>query len=397
MRDKNENSESLGDRVHIFRRGRVWHANFQEGGKQRRISLRTTSKKEARRRALQIEADLNAGRWKSAPAISTIEQAVAAYRVHLRAEERAPKTLSKYDNVFDRLIELIQQRQIKDLSGVDLKLVDAYRQMRREEGAQPKTRYTETVIIRQLVNFALSRDMIVTDPLKGLKLKKPKPTSQPCWTYEQVQLILASSPDGVRPAFTLLAETGMRFGELQWLTWADVDENKFLHIRPKQGWKPKTGDQRTVPMSEVAKQILKSLPRKYRWVVTAEPSPVYAGSDRQITERRLLAALKKVLKKHSLPGKLHTFRHSFISNALLHNTPEAVVREWVGHIDPEIIKVYTHIHHQASQAAMQRLTEANQHQLDRGADHEKDDLAAGGDSAQIQHTRGKPDARDAAS
>jgi hypothetical protein len=38
----------------------------------------------------------------------------------------------------------------------------------------------------------------------------------------------------------------------------------------------------------------------------------------------------------------------------------AVVREWVGHVDDEVIKLYTHVHDHASQAAMQRLSNATE-------------------------------------
>ena len=114
----------------------------------------------------------------------------------------------------------------------------------------PKTLYTETVIVRQLVNFALSRQMIAEDPLRGLRIREPKPTPQPCWTAEEVERILAASPESHRAAFAILADTGMRFGELAHLTWGDVDfARNVLHIRAKGDWKPKTGDRRAVPMS----------------------------------------------------------------------------------------------------------------------------------------------------
>jgi hypothetical protein len=53
------------------------------------------------------------------------------------------------------------------------------------------------------------------------------------------------------------------------------------------------------------------------------PSPACPAAGRQWTERRPLAALKAVLKPLGMSGKLHTFRHYFISNALLNKTPEA--------------------------------------------------------------------------
>lgn len=94
-------------------------------------------------------------------------------------------------------------------------------------------------------------------------------------------------------------------------------------------------------------------------MVTMPASKICPKLGRQWTERKLLVALKAVLKALKLPGKIHTFRHAFISNALIRNTPVAVVREWVGHVDEQILKLYTHVHDEASQAAMQRLAEAN--------------------------------------
>ena len=372
--------EPVGDRVRIFRRGKVWYANFQHAGRQHRVSLKTTSKKEARLRALRIEGELARGTW-GAVAAATVTDGIAAYDDHLATEGRAPKTLSKYRAVFGRVAALARERGVTHLSGLDLRFADAYRKRRADDGVCGKTRDTETVILRQLVNFALSRDLLATDPLKGLKLKKSKPTRQPCWTYEEVRRILAASPPAVRPALTLLAETGMRYGELAWLTWDDV-EPAVLRVRPKDGWKPKSGDQRAVPRNPVIDAVLASLPRGYEWVVTMPPTTRHPGPGRPWTERRLLAALKRVLKGLGLPGKLHTFRHSFISNALLKGTPVAVVKAWVGHVSDEVLRLYTHVHDAASRAAMRRLTEAN---LGRDGTAERRG-AAGGGSAHNQHS-----------
>ncbi|MDB5307239.1 MAG: hypothetical protein JWO38_1441 [Gemmataceae bacterium] len=379
-----DGSEPVGEHVRIFLRGRTWYANFQLGGKQHRPSLKTVNKKQARRKALQIEAELSAGRWKPTPDTATVEEAIAAYRDWLTAEGRAEKTIVKYFKVFDRVAELARTRKVRDLSGIDLKFIDAYRRMRVDAGAADKTRYTESVVLRQLINFALSRDMIAVDPLKGVKLRKPKPTNQPFWTHDQVAAILAVCSAELKPALTLLAETGMRVGELAWLTWADVElANNVLRIQPKEGWKPKTGDQRAVPLSPTSRRVLEDLPKRWEWVVTMPGSKYHPRPGRQWTERRLLSALKRVLEQLGLPGKLHTFRHSFISNALLKGVPVAVVREWVGHVDDEIIRHYTHVHNAASQAAMQRLAEANQGSPKEEGAHE----CARRDSAQTQHKR----------
>jgi len=342
-----DHSELVGSRVRIFKRGRIWQANFQFRQEQKRQSLNTPNKKEAQARAARIDADLARGTY-GVVATATVADAVAAYLAYLRCEDRSAKTLAKYTSVLGR---------VADLAGLDLGFVDAYRRQRAAAGRAAKTRYTEAVIVRQLVNFALSRNLLVADPLKGLKLKKPTLTPQPCRSPAEVADILAASPADVRPALAQLAETGFRFGELAWLAWADVDRAaNVLRVRPKDGWRPKSGDQRAVPISPAAVAVLDGLPRRHRWVVTMPPSRTAPVAGRQWTERRLLSALKGVLKGVGLAGKLHTFRHAFISRSLLGGAPAAVVKAWVGHVDDRVLAVYTHVRDDASQAAMRRLS-----------------------------------------
>jgi len=348
--------EQVGEVVRIFQRGSTWYANYQHNGRQYRRSLRTRSKKEARRKGLLLEAELLKGEHQQECKPAPIESLIQQYLQYLRTEERAPRTLAKYTKVFERVQTLAVRLKRRTALGIDLSFVDAYRRARAEDGCSAKTIYNETVIIRQLINFALSRRALSADPLAGLKIKKPKPTPQPCWTPAQVREILQASREPQRSAYTLLAETGMRIGELRWLTWDDVDfELNVLHVRPKPGWKPKSGDRRAIPLSPVARALLEARSRKGGWVFTAPRSPRHPQRDRQISERRLLASLKRLLKRLGLPGHLHTFRHAFISRAISEGIPEAVVRSWVGQVDPEILKLYTHIANADSQEKMRRL------------------------------------------
>lgn len=403
MADKKDRHgyEPVGDLVSIFQRSRRWYANFQSDGRQHRMSLGTTSKKEARRRALLLEAELLEGRYNHQPKPRPIEAVVEAYMKYARTEGRAKKTLAKYGEVYKRVVAVAARLRRGTILGVDLKFIDEYRHERVAAGLAAKTVYNETMIIRQLVNFALSRRMIKTDPLAGLKLKEPKPNPQPCWSPDEVDRILAASSEPQRWAFAILADTGMRIGELQHLTWDDVDvERNVLHVRAKENWAPKTGDQRAVPMTPAVRMLLEQLPWTGRWVLTARPTERNPKNDRQISERRLLVCLKRVLNKLGLSGHLHTFRHDFISRALTSGIPEAVVRSWVGHVDRDVLKLYTHIADADSQAAMRRLGENNnKDQKDKGkevdqkqqgpngqADGPVQDATGGEeDSAQFQH------------
>jgi integrase len=349
-------NERVGEIVRIFLKGQNWWANYQLRGRQKRTSLRTTSKKEARRRAVLLEADVLRGLVTSECKSSPIDLAIDSYRSYLKAERRAKKTLVKYDKLLNRLQDLALRTGRRTMARIDLQFVDAFRRERSESGAAPKTLYNDTLIIRQFVNFAKSRRLIATDPLAGLRLREPKPTPQPCWTTEEVDRILQEAGSAHALAFTLLADTGFRVGELKHLTWDDVDfAHNVLHVREKDDWKPKTGDQRAVPMTPRVRSSLERLMRRSRWVITAPPSAKFPAGDHQVSKRRLLVALKRVLKKLGLRGHLHTFRHAFISRALTSRIPEAVVRAWVGHVDADVMRLYTHIADADSQAAMRRL------------------------------------------
>jgi integrase len=173
-----------------------------------------------------------------------------------------------------------------------------------------------------------------------------------------------------------------------------------------QTWKPKTGTQRAIPMNDITRTLLLDVrdknetkpackrsnslkiistnrdrenldsksrsPRECPWVFTDHRSATSPSRDRRISEGWLLRYLKRILEKLGLKGHLHTFRHSFVSNALIKETPEVYVREWVGHVDKEMLKQYTHIADQASRQAMQRLVSHNHQIADSGKEHCKE-------------------------
>ena len=364
MTDRNKKSADdgspikAGDYARIWRRGDTWWINIQVHRRQVRRSLETTNKAEATKRALKIERGMVEGNLDLDRDKITLVEAIDAYDAFLVSEGRAPRTLTQYRHTFKLMRQIATELGRPLLIQVDLSFVDRFRKLRAEQGKAPKTIHTETTILRQVVNHSRRRNLLSRDPLAGLRLAKPKPRPQPCWTRDEVQRILAASRPPHRHPLELLAETGMRVGELKHLTWPDVaadGPHPVVHVRPKDGWKPKTGDIRAIPLSPRAVELLGSLPRHSKWVFTAPPRPSDPTGQRQISERRLLLHLKRLLARIGLPGHLHTFRHAFISHAASEGVPEAVIRSWVGHVSAEIIRLYMHIADRASQGWMQRL------------------------------------------
>lgn len=364
-RNKLSADEKVGEIVAIYLRNAVWYVRYQHKGNQVRQSLRTKSKKEARIRALRIERDILTGDYQQVveePPL--IKEVIEEYMDYLRAEGRSPKTLSKYENCFKHFNKVTSQAKVSRISQVNLRLINKFRATRakgpgRSGGlAKPKTIHNDTVVIRQLVNFAIRCGMIKEDPLATLKLKKPKRTPQPCWTRPEVERILAAANANHRPVLRFLAETGARIGEAVWLTWDDVDlEKRLILIRPKEGWRPKSGDERAVPINVRLHAGLSNLKRKGKWVFQHHANKE-SDPDRQVADRRLLAYLKRLLSSLGLEGHLHTFRHSFISFAAIQGVPERILRKWIGHVDREILDWYFHLADSESHEAMKRLSDA---------------------------------------
>ncbi|MFO0812011.1 MAG: site-specific integrase [Gemmatales bacterium] len=355
----NRDSERIGELVSIFQRGRKWYANYQLDGRQQRDSMKTTNKKEARARAMKIEVQLNEGTFQAKQTVKSIAEGQKLYLDQLRVNGRARKTLGKYQLVMDRVANLANLQKCTKLSQVNLLFVDQYRIARSKAKKPPgeQTIHDEVMIIRTWINFCLKRKLIAEDPLEGLSNPEPVAAIQPCWTWEQVNMIIDASPENIKSELTFLAHTGARFGELAWLKWEDLDlEKEIIHIRAKEGWKPKSGDQRVITMSNKLRDMFTSMPRISAWVMTMPVTQQQRIEGKQWSEKRLLGRLKKVLKQLGLPGHLHTFRHSFISYALSGKTAsETTVRSWVGHVDEEILRHYAKTHDHVAKAAMDSL------------------------------------------
>ena len=347
----------VGEIVSIYLRGRTWYCNYQYQGKQVRLSLKTRSKKEATLRAQRIETDLDRGASPAKIAPSKIADVVKVYLMSVEVEGRAPSTLQKYRYVTDCILQLAAETGRSNIAQLDADFADAYRSKLKAKGRKPKTIYGALVILRTLILFAIRRRMCVIDPLSGYKLRKPKPTPQPCWSPVEADKIIELADPAYRDFFVFLRETGCRCGEAKHLTWGDVDlQHRVLHIRPKDDWKPKTGDQRKIPITDRLRDMLRSRQRVGRWVFTSVVKSATGKEIAQIRRAQALVVLKKILVAIGLKGHLHTFRHTYISQALSRGVPEAVVRSWVGHVDGDMIRLYTHISDDVSRAYVSRFS-----------------------------------------
>jgi integrase len=153
-------------------------------------------------------------------------------------------------------------------------------------------------------------------------------------TAEQVGAVVRLLPARYRLPVLVLDATGMRVGELEALTWGDVDE-------PRSRWRiatSKTGRPRWVtPPEDLYRRVLELCARDDR---TAERL-VFDG----VTGDRLRTGLARAATAAGVPMfSPHDLRHRRVSLLHLAGVPWARIGEAVGHDDiTTTSRVYTHV------------------------------------------------------
>ncbi len=389
--------ERIGERVSIFRNSRVWYANWQEGPKQQRKSLRTRNHDVARQKARVLESELSGAVPRQAGTFD-VAAVVQAYLDWQDSNDRAAKTMMKYRDVLNRFVAHCHAAGVRLMHAISMQTIDEFGVRRRRDGMAAKTVYTELTIIRQWLNFAVTRRMLTASPVAGTKLVKPKPTPRDYWRQAQLDAIVDAAKGPYKAAYLLMSETGMRVGEVIHLTWDDLTldgSTPVAHIRAKEvvprakPWRPKNGEERAVPLSARAVAMLRTLPRRRRWVID-RMNGTPATANQPANDRHILAYLKTVLAKLGLEGTNHKFRHSFCTIAVLAGVNFFTLRRWVGHIDEEALKIYVHIADEQAQLTMRDLAERREADRARAASKRPPQKAGPTAGAAGAEVRAKP-------
>jgi len=78
---------------------------------------------------------------------------------------------------------------VRLMHAISVQKVDDFGVRRRRDGMAAKTVYTELTIVRQWLNFAVTRRMLTMNPVAGTKRVKPKPGPRDYWREEQLDLM----------------------------------------------------------------------------------------------------------------------------------------------------------------------------------------------------------------
>jgi integrase len=116
--------------------------------------------------------------------------------------------------------------------------------------------------IRKLFNWAITRAIIVSSPVTGVKPPLAETKRERVLTDGEILSFWQASGEVGYPfgdMARLLLLTGQRRTEVAGMTWGELDLDKSEWLIP--GYRTKNGEPHTVPLSDAARDIIKLIPR----------------------------------------------------------------------------------------------------------------------------------------
>ncbi len=332
--------------------GDIYWAEYRDvGGHQAAESLDTTNKGTARKLAIEIQNRLDKGAARPVEPQMKVVELADQYFESVKAKGVAPKTEWKYRADLEKLKRFCGEVGLvlaRTFSGDDLY---RFRKWLADKEYAPKTIDAVLVLTKQAFKWAWRQEHLRDYRLASVTLPKAKASPQPCFTSEQVDLLIGKAAGEEKAAFALMGYAGLRVGEVEQLRWEDLREQNggltMIHVRRGGSTgTTKDKDERFVPVHPKIAPHLE--PRK-------KSGPVFSG----IAERTLLARLKDLCAVCEFDDpdqyKLHSFRHHFASLCANHHVAYRKALAWLGHSSSDMLDLYYHLHDEDSQEAMRAL------------------------------------------
>jgi len=349
----------------IYQRNKVYYIDVMDRGK--RIRKRVgTSKRIAELALHDAEVKIARGELGFDDPELSLKDLFSRFIEFSQTNHRA-STTSRYQAVIDHFNRFLKEKRsdVTQLSELKADVIEGYKTFRRNEwvnpngstvesekdveeytrrGARARTVNLEVDAIKRILNLAVEWGYLRDNPLKRVKsLKEDDRKPVRFLTADECEQLLEAAPPDVFPILLTFLHTGMRKGELEHLTWGDVDfDRRVIEIRRKSDWNPKSGE-RTIPISDTLFPVLEEHKSKSRR--KAAKAYVFDARGSNNSHNRLRRHLIRTAKKAGIPEltKLHTLRHTFASQLVMSGVDLPSVQRLMGHSSIQTTMIYAHL------------------------------------------------------
>lgn len=377
----------------------VWELTHGTGRDRRRfVAGRTKEEAESVLREFKRQLVLHG----SAPGDESIRAVVSQYSEYLRTNRR-PRTKTRYLRVLETFFEcfLAQHHQaVVRLRDIRPQHVEEYKRLRsdgqiadltrpadldREQqlkvdlvtGAKgtsnadnarfgwlgrhtlksrvaPRTINYELVVLQTFFRWAIKRNHLFMSPAATIeRFRLPRKALPKFVTSHDLTKFFQSCSPGERRLFMTILLTGMRKGEVEYLSWEDISFEIgviFIREKPDVGWRPKS-DERLIPVSPLVHDLLTeqlAARTSTRWVFAN------ASGNR---DTHILEKLKKICRKAGIrPTTVHALRHSFGAHLRMAGASLADIADLLGHRDLATTQIYAKVQQEHLRQVIAKLT-----------------------------------------
>jgi integrase/recombinase XerD len=203
-----------------------------------------------------------------------------------------------------------------------------------DNGKAPNTQAVRLKAVRQFCRWLLAEGIIDEDPSRTLKSPKTRAVPvKPLTRAEVTAIIAACRSQRDRAIIALLADTGLRIGELASITIGKLDRDEMkVYVLGKGGkW-------RTVPFSPQAARELNLYLRSRG----SDRDELWVGRRGPINRRAVAAVVSHAAARAGIEGVYpHRFRHSFASRWLEEGLSEQGLMKIAGWSSRAMLDRYT--------------------------------------------------------
>lgn len=377
----------------LFIRGGVYYADGRSNrprlGKH---SLATTERDEAltRLKALDTAKAREQGLCTSAPTSASSGPSIASgWDLYVRHSARpeilggtASITRKRFRSVRTKHEQYCRSQGVDDWSQVNAPHITAYGHLLESQEFAPRTIHYELGLLKAVHRFLMTDKHLPESLRFHLPLRRPPGSDTYCYRPEQVRRMLEhceqnSALHWLHRVILMLALTGLRIGELISLRRSDIqrdDDGTFAFLRvANEGSRARRDESlsrrrtkgrrsRLVPVNSGLESLLNSLPVRTDGVLflTDKGQPVSYNVILSTFVERVIKPLSSefptvVGQIGFEKGRLHSFRHYFVSQSLINGASEGEIRDWIGHADTGLIDLYRHLAADESRRRMQHL------------------------------------------
>lgn len=210
-----------------------------------------------------------------------IPQFIELYaKLRTRDWKGSERVLEKFASLYDRPINEIKR---SDIVHVLDKLV--------AEGT-PTRANRALAAIKKLMNWCIDRGTVETSPVAHLKMPTKEVARERVLSAEELRLCWhMAEAEGFpfAPCLQLLMLTGQRRGEVSGMRWSELDFDNAIWTIPAK--RAKNGSTHIVPLSPLAMQIIRSVPRYLNSACGPSPRRVTPIADATRSATALTSAL----------------------------------------------------------------------------------------------------------